>query len=220
MPRWWRHSRRGSNDCNDISDQVRQREQLQHAAQHALTGVLYRNGFERVLQLLFSAYAAGTGAAVPAAVVMIDLDHFKPINDSTGHAAGDAMLVAVARSIAAQVRGTDVLARLGGDEFAMLLLGCSQPRAPAGAQKVCEALLQLERYWEGRTLIIGASLGVDSLSPAHASAADWLREADAACYEAKHSGRNAMYGQGAGALSNGAHGHGAHGGAAALKVVA
>lgn len=185
---------------DDISDQVQQREQLQHAARHdPLTGTLNRHGFERELQPLYTRFAACApgGPAVLAALVMIDLDHFKPINDSAGHAAGDAMLVAVARCILAQVRGTDVLARLGGDEFALLLPGCDQARGLALAEKVRKALSELVLPWEGRSLRIGASLGVASLGAGHASAADWLREADAACYEAKRCGRNAVGGQGA-----------------------
>jgi diguanylate cyclase (GGDEF)-like protein/PAS domain S-box-containing protein len=183
---------------NDISDQVQQREQLQHAAQHdPLTGVANRNGFERALQPLFAADPASRLAAV----LMIDLDHFKPINDNAGHAAGDAMLVAVARAIAGQVRATDLVARLGGDEFGVLLPGCDQGRALAVAEKVRDGVAQLTLIWEGRSLRVGASVGVAAVSPRHASAADWLREADAACYEAKRAGRNAVRGQGAAAAA-------------------
>jgi diguanylate cyclase (GGDEF)-like protein/PAS domain S-box-containing protein len=171
---------------NDVTDQVRSRRQLEHAAHHdALTGVINRQGFEQALQALFDAQPASR----PAALVMLDLDHFKPINDTAGHAAGDAMLVAVAQAIASRVRATDLVVRLGGDEFALLLPHCTHGRALAVAEKVRQAITGLALTWEQHTLRVGASLGVAELGDQHASPAQWLAQADAACYEAKRLGR-------------------------------
>jgi len=169
----------------DISDQVDARNRLQHAATHdELTGVLNRKGFE---QGLHEALARDT---TPAAVVMIDLDEFKPINDSAGHAAGDAMLKAVARTLVAQVRASDAIGRLGGDEFALLLHGCDQARACTIAEKVRLAIRQLAVHWEGKELKVGASIGVAERGTEHETIAKWLADADAACYDAKRSGRD------------------------------
>jgi diguanylate cyclase (GGDEF)-like protein len=123
---------------------------------------------------------------------MIDLDHFKPINDSAGHAAGDAVLVAVAQAIKSRVRGSDLAVRLGGDEFALLLPGCDHARAMAVAEKVREAIAGLAVDWQGRKLRVGASLGVAELGDQHADPAQWLSQADAACYEAKRAGRDTV----------------------------
>lgn len=171
---------------NDVSEQVQARRRLEHAAHHdALTGVVNRQGFERALQAVFDDQPASR----PAAVVMIDLDHFKPINDTAGHAAGDAMLVAVAQAIASRVRASDLVCRLGGDEFAVLLPGCPHDRALAVAEKVRVAITTLALTWETHTLRVGASLGVAELGEQHVSAAHWVAQADAACYDAKRSGR-------------------------------
>lgn len=174
---------------NDVSDQVATRLELEHAAHHdALTGAVNRQGFERALQLVFGQQPGSR----PAALLAIDLDHFKPINDTAGHAAGDAMLVAVAQAIASRVRSSDVVVRLGGDEFAVLLPRCTHERALAVAEKVREAITDLALTWEAHTLRVGASLGVAELSEHHESPAQWLAQADAACYEAKRAGRGTV----------------------------
>jgi diguanylate cyclase (GGDEF)-like protein/PAS domain S-box-containing protein len=174
---------------NDVTEQVHSRRDLERAAHHdALTGVVNRQGFEHRLQALFDRQPASR----PAALVMIDLDHFKPINDTAGHAAGDAMLVAVAQAIASRVRDTDVVVRLGGDEFALLLQHCTHDRAMVVAEKVREAITGLALTWEAHTLRVGASLGVAELAEGHETPAQWLAQADAACYEAKRAGRNTV----------------------------
>ncbi|MDH4050834.1 MAG: diguanylate cyclase [Rubrivivax sp.] len=174
---------------NDVTDQVQSRRMLEHAARHdPLTGAVNRQGFEIALQGLFNDQP-GTR---PASVLMIDLDHFKPINDTAGHAAGDAMLVAVTQAIGSRVRGSDVVARLGGDEFAVLLPNCNQERALDVAEKVRQAITALRLTWEAHTLQVGASLGVAELSERHENPAQWVAQADQACYEAKRAGRGAV----------------------------
>ena len=175
--------------ASDISDQVQAREHLVHAALNdALTGVANRKGFEAAATRMLEAHATQH----PASVVMIDLDHFKPINDSAGHAAGDAVLVAVAQAICAAVRTSDIVGRLGGDEFAVLLPRCTQAQAVVVAEKVRQAILAIALPWQGRVLGVGASLGVAEYGAAHAGVAQWLADADAACYAAKRGGRDAV----------------------------
>ncbi|WP_341889233.1 diguanylate cyclase [Variovorax sp. YR752] len=173
----------------DISEQVATREQLEWSATHdVLTGLANRKLLAQRLERVLEA----SPRSMPAEVVMIDLDHFKPINDRAGHAAGDAMLKAVAAAITSRVRATDLVARLGGDEFALLLERCPHDTALRIAENVREAISAIALSWEGQMLRVGASLGVASLSEETASAADWLAEADAACYAAKSAGRGSV----------------------------
>ncbi len=167
------------------------REMFEHAAtRDALTGVLNRNGFERALDAVFS----GQPLTRPAAVVMLDLDRFKPVNDTAGHAAGDAMLVAVTRAIGAHARSSDVIARLGGDEFALLLPNCDQTQALAVAETLRQAIAAITLDWEGTSLKLSASMGVTELSDDHLTAAQWMAQADEYCYEAKRAGRDQVRG--------------------------
>lgn len=174
----------------DITAEVVARRDLEHAALHdPLTGIANRKAFDEAITA--AALKASSGQAT--SVVMIDLDRFKPLNDSAGHAAGDAMLREVARVLVRHVRDGDVVARLGGDEFGLLLDRCEHEQARLVAEKVCRAVAAIELPWEGRLLTVGASLGVAQWPAGHAAdAAGWLAAADAACYEAKHAGRSAV----------------------------
>jgi diguanylate cyclase (GGDEF)-like protein/PAS domain S-box-containing protein len=172
---------------NDISDQVAARARLEHAALHdALTGLSNRKGFE--LQL--SAVLARREEGHSAAVLMLDLDGFKPVNDTHGHAAGDAVLVAVAQALTSQVRASDVVARMGGDEFAVLLPACERAHALRVAEKARRSVAGIVLPWQGAQLRVGVSVGVAMLQAEHADGAQWLAAADAACYAAKRGGRN------------------------------
>ncbi len=123
---------------------------------------------------------------------MIDLDHFKPINDTAGHAAGDAMLKAVAAAITSHVRAGDLVVRLGGDEFALLLERCPQDVAMRVAENVRSAITAITLPWENRILRVGASAGVASLAEHTPDMDAWVAEADAACYRVKAEGRGAV----------------------------
>ncbi|WP_298233034.1 diguanylate cyclase [uncultured Azohydromonas sp.] len=170
----------------DIDARVATRTRLQWSAHHdPLTGLANRAAFEQRLHQVFGARPR----SMPAALVAIDLDHFKPINDSAGHAAGDAMLKAVATAICSCVRAGDLVARLGGDEFMLLLERCPGERALPIANAVCAAVAGIELPWEGRTLRVGASAGVAALQADMTEVAHWLRAADRACYDAKGAGR-------------------------------
>ncbi len=173
----------------DISEQVAAREQLEWSASHdVLTGLANRKLFAQRLARVVEALPR----SLPAEVVMIDLDHFKPINDRAGHAAGDAMLKAVAAAITSRVRASDLVVRLGGDEFALLLERCPHDTALRIAENVRQAITAIALGWEGHTLRVGASLGVASLSADTDSVESWLAAADAACYAAKAAGRGAV----------------------------
>ena len=126
----------------------------------------------------------------PCALVFIDLDRFKEINDCGGHAAGDEALRRVSEILKAQVRASDTAARLGGDEFALLLPGCPGERAEQVARAALAAIEEFVLHWEGGHYFrVGASMGVAWAEPGAADAAALLRVADAACYAAKNAGR-------------------------------
>lgn len=174
---------------NDIDAQVAARTRLEWSASHdGLTGLANRNALDGRLARLFDALPH----SVPTALVMIDLDAFKPINDSAGHAAGDAVLRAVARAINDCVRVSDLVVRLGGDEFAVLLERCSVDVAMSVAEKVREAIAAIALPWQHQTLRVGASLGVAPLAIDTPDAATWLGEADRALYRAKAHGRGVV----------------------------
>jgi diguanylate cyclase (GGDEF)-like protein/PAS domain S-box-containing protein len=171
---------------NDIDQQIAERSQLEWSATHdVLTGLANRKAFAQRLEHVFGAMPR----SMPAAVVVIDLDHFKPINDTAGHAAGDAMLKAVATAIGSQVRASDLVVRLGGDEFALLLERCPADVAMRIAENVRLAIEAITLSWESRMLQVEASIGVASLTECMSTTDAWLAEADAACYRAKADGR-------------------------------
>lgn len=170
----------------DVTATREQREKLTYEASHdALTGLANRPAFESALE---QAIAEIDGQ--PLCVLFIDLDRFKHVNDSGGHAAGDALLRDVAKVLRAQVRRSDLVARLGGDEFAVLLPSCPLHHSRALAEKLCAAVAAYELVWEGQPYAVGASVGLTVVSVGGQTAADVLRAADAACYGAKRHGRS------------------------------
>ncbi len=174
---------------NDISEQRRAREELEWSAAHdPLTGLANRKAFEQRAARAFEALPR----SLPAAIVFIDLDHFKPINDTAGHAAGDAMLRAVATEMTARVRASDLVVRLGGDEFALLLERCPLDVALRVAENVRAAIAGIVLPWEQRQLRVGASVGVACIAPDMPDVAAWVTAADAACYAAKAAGRGVV----------------------------
>lgn len=158
---------------------------LEYSATHdALTDLPNRAAFETAL-----AEVRQQGAAEQRshALCYIDLDLFKAVNDSAGHAAGDALLKQVALLIRKTCRQHDFAARIGGDEFVVLLADCSKDAAQRVGAKIVAAIADMRFAWEGRVFEIGASIGVAEVLAG--SAHDVLAEADAACYRAKGAGR-------------------------------
>ncbi len=125
-----------------------------------------------------------------AAVLMLDLDHFKRVNDTYGHAAGDAVLKHFAGLIRVELRKVDNGGRIGGEEFAILLLGAELNAALAFAERLRNTVHGTPLDFEGQRIAITVSIGIAMLSPDDAGPDDALTRADKALYEAKHSGRN------------------------------
>ncbi len=170
----------------DITQARAQREQLTQAAhQDVLTGLTNRRAFEA---LMSKAVAASEQA--PFSALFMDLDGFKQVNDTAGHAAGDALLKGIAQRLEASVRQSDTVARLGGDEFAVLLPRCPAPQAMRVAEKLRAAVEAAVLHWEGAEYTVGASIGMVHVEGHYKDAAEVLRAADAACYAAKRGGRN------------------------------
>ena len=145
-----------------------------------------RRGFERELNrsiAYIKRYHAG------GALIVLDVDRLKPINDAFGHAAGDQVLKAVVAVLLRHVRSSDVITRLGGDEFALLLWNLSKTDAHAKAVSLEQAVDRLTFVFGGRTVTAGASAGVAILGP-HAEAGRALEEADSAMYVRKAQRRH------------------------------
>lgn len=163
-----------------------QRDLARAATHDALTGLKNRAYFSGAVGQAI-ADAASTGA--PAALLFVDLDRFKIINDIAGHNAGDAVLRQVAATLLKLTRSEDVVARIGGDEFAILLPGSGAPGAESCAQSIVEAIEDIRFGWGDKVHDIGASVGVSLIGPDTRSAEAVLAEADVACYAAKAAGR-------------------------------
>ncbi len=176
----------------DVTDARRHEAELQHLADHdALTGLVNRRGFESRLD---AALADGRETGRPAAVLVIDLDNFKGVNDTYGHAVGDELLRRVAAAMRSRVRDSDIVARLGGDEFGVLLSGVSPRHARMVAAELIAAINGEAGAPAGDGLVrVTASVGISPIDPsAPATAEEMLVEADIAMYEAKSTGRNRL----------------------------
>lgn len=171
------------------SDKQRQSElraltdQLREESQHdALTGLQNRRGLHAIVQTL-------SGQPGPHALLFLDLDGFKAVNDAAGHGAGDQVLRQVAEVLRRSVRQADTLVRIGGDEFVVVLKSSDTHQALAVGDKIVQAIRQQVFSAEGANFHIGASVGVRIFS-GHSDSPDVvLHDADVACYRAKRNGR-------------------------------
>ncbi len=163
-------------------------EDLSWQATHdTLTELPNRRQFESALaRQLDSAREQGQRHAV----LYIDLDQFKVVNDTCGHLAGDALLKQLAPVLAAKMRRADTLARLGGDEFGVLLEGCDLLHAQHVAAQILTAIRAFRFAWEGRVFALGASIGIAAVTSESRDVESVLAAADTACYLAKDKGRN------------------------------
>lgn len=167
---------------------LKAQEQLAHAASHdGMTNLPNKTLF---LEHLAQTIARSRREKTKMALLFIDLDRFKQVNDTFGHKTGDLLLIEVARRIREALRESDLVARLGGDEFTAILGQMAVPEdATLVAKKIID-LLQAPFHLEGHVCLIGSSIGI-SLFPEHGETADLLiRHADLAMYEVKQSGRN------------------------------
>lgn len=171
----------------EISDEVALAEQLRETAMtDALTGLPNRDALEQQVDLALRNISRGGPEGV---LCFIDLDNFKLVNDTCGHAAGDAMLRMVAETFRQRTRATDTIGRIGGDEFGVLLNGCQVEDAIAFIAKLRDKVINLDFTWDGKPLRIGLSAGLARLTPRTHSVAEALAEADKACFAAKSAGR-------------------------------
>jgi len=158
-----------------------------HASHDILTGLVNRREFEnRVERALKSARARETSYAL----LYLDLDQFKIVNDSCGHSAGDALLGQLGALLKSKIRWRDTLARLGGDEFGVLLESCSLEEAMNTAETLRMAISEYKFVWEERTFRLGVSIGVVPITADNEDVATLLSAADSACAAAKEAGRN------------------------------
>lgn len=174
-----------------LAERERTGAQLQHMADHdALTGLFNRRRFQEELgRQLAEARRYGTHGAL----MFIDLDGFKHVNDRLGHEAGDDLLVSVAGILQGQLRETDTLARLGGDEFAILLPQADPEQARMAAERILQAFGDQHMVVFGQLIDITASIGI-ALFPEHGTMVEQLlSHADRAMYQAKENGRNDFY---------------------------
>ena len=163
------------------------RVELERRATHdSLTGLMNRSGFEQQLEELVTPREQGQ------VLIYFDLDRFKAVNDAAGHAAGDRLLVAVARIVRDCVRQDDICGRIGGDEFCVLLRQCPMPLGTQIATRIKDRIHEFRMPWGGKLYSVDASLGVVSSQSAE-DAPTLLRLADAACYAAKNAGRNTIH---------------------------
>lgn len=169
----------------DIAREKRDRERLTYEASHdRLTGLFNRARFESEL----SAAVSRASGESPHVLGFVDLDHFKPINDTCGHSAGDEALKSLAVLMREQLRASDVLARLGGDEFAFLLRNCPIERGELIAGKLCRAVAGYRFEHAGRRFPVSASIGLIRIGGGTADLGAAMRHVDEACYRAKDAG--------------------------------
>lgn len=162
------------------------------AATDALTGIPNRRFFDEFSAIEFSRVQR---FREPLSVLMIDLDHFKSINDEHGHLAGDEVLRNVAMVGFTVLRACDVLARIGGEEFVCLLPGTDAPGARVAAEKLRLEIEQLSTVFGPAALSVTASIGVGAVRVGDTSISDAMRRADEALYLAKSAGRNCVRSQ-------------------------
>lgn len=162
--------------------------ELQYEATHdSLMGLVNQREFKRRFERL-AASARANGS--PYALVFLDLDYFKQVNDTAGHLAGDKLLREIGRLMKTKVRNRDTLARIGGDEFALLLEGCSKDQALRIAEMLHRTINTFRLDYEGKSYGVGVSIGITFTTDGSDTPPAMLKAADKACYASKEGGRN------------------------------
>ena len=173
---------------HDVSRERQYVAKLSYQASHdALTGLINRTEFERRLNL---ALKSSADLNRNHAVMYLDLDQFKVVNDTCGHAAGDQLMRQVSAVLLKRLREGDTLARLGGDEFGVLLENCPPDHALRIADQLRQTVTDFHFVWETRSFGVGVSIGLVNVKDGPFTLADVMSAADAACYMAKEKGRN------------------------------
>ncbi|HKT72035.1 MAG TPA: EAL domain-containing protein [Steroidobacteraceae bacterium] len=176
---------------HDVTKERRLKRALSYQARHdPLTGLLNSREFDN---RLIAAVSGAQSGETSYALLYLDLDRFKVINDTCGHHAGDHVLRDVTAVLQARVRASDAIGRLGGDEFGVLLERCTPEQATHIADGIRQAIRDYRLEWSGTRLSIGASIGVVEIGASTESVAAVMRAADAACYAAKDDGRDRVH---------------------------
>lgn len=172
----------------DVTEVRAQNDKISFQASHdALTGLWNRSEFEATaLRLLHSAKVM----QMHHALMYLDLDQFKVVNDTCGHLAGDQLLCQLSNLLLRHTRKSDMLARLGGDEFGILLDSCPADRAQEIAQHIVDTVRAFRFEWEGKLFSVGVSIGLIFITDQTRDLQSLLSGADTACYIAKDKGRN------------------------------
>lgn len=176
---------------HDVTEQRRLSGEMSYRATHdALTGLVNRAEFEtRLRRTLDKAHEERSEHAL----LYIDLDQFKLVNDACGHSVGDQLLQQVAKLLSEAVRARDTLARLGGDEFAVILEHCTSDQAQRVAQQICDRMEEFRFLHDERRFRIGTSIGLVPVDNRWANTAAAMQAADNSCYAAKEAGRNRVH---------------------------
>lgn len=177
---------------SSLEEEIKKRtKELQHLAVHdTVTGLYNRYEFEKRLSfaLKYSSKAAGQSF-----MCYVDLDQFKIVNDTSGHAVGDELLKHISLILQKGVGEKDIVARLGGDEFGILFVGKSQEEVVKMAEKILRSIKEYRFSHDGKVFVVGASMGMVPIERECCSLVDIISAADAACYEAKEKGRNCIH---------------------------
>ncbi len=174
---------------HDVSKERRLHRALHYQASHdALTGLINRREFEN--RLTAAVDSVREDAAAHQALLYLDLDQFKLINDTCGHPAGDQLLRQITGLLQSRVRNGDTIARLGGDEFGILLASCPLDQALRVAEQLRQAIRDYRFVWQDGVLAVGVSIGLVEITAETPTVASVMSAADVACYSAKDLGRN------------------------------
>jgi len=185
---WNRRRRKFHAQLRDLERQTKEREALLvRATRDALTGLWNR---ATILEILAREVKTARQRATPLAVAIIDIDHFKRINDTRGHLAGDEVLRTLGAKLLGRVRASDSLGRYGGEEFLLVVPGAPTQTPFLPLERLQRAIAEIPFSYAGSDIKVTASFGVAWLDAASDSAELLLSRADAALYGAKHAGRN------------------------------
>ena len=175
---------------HDITEPQTLLKKIQHQASYdALTTLLNRRAFEEKVKQMLGLYDRNSNHTF----CILDLDHFKAVNDTAGHIAGDELLRQLARSMEQVLRKSDLLSRLGGDEFALFLSNINPNESIRLVEKLLSAVQQFELLWEDKRYRVGVSIGMVNLTAEFSDYESLYQMADAACYVAKGNGRNQIH---------------------------
>ena len=175
----------------DITKLRKLTQKMTYQATHdALTNLINRREFERRLE---QAIEEAQHNNKTHSLCYMDLDQFKAVNDSCGHAAGDELLKQLSSTISSKIRETDTFARLGGDEFGLLLVGCPIEKASMLAEEIRHTVEAFRFHWDNKTFKVGISIGIVTINKKSGSTKDIQSAADTACYIAKEQGRNRVH---------------------------